>query len=137
MGIVKNLNALAEILEEKRFENVKKTIQKAVEFILNHHIYKKSHNLKEIAKKEWLQFGFPLMWKIDPLEILDILTRLGYKDNRMQDAIDLVISKQNEQGRWILEKSFNGRVQANIERKGKESKWITLFALRVLKRYYP
>ncbi len=136
MGIVKNLKALAEIPEEKKFENVKKTIQKAVEFILNHHIYKKSHNLKEIAKQEWLQFGFPLMWKIDPLEILDILTRLGYKDNRMQEAIDLVISKQNEQGRWILEKSFNGRVQANIERKGKESKWITLFALRVLKRYY-
>ncbi|MFX1313241.1 MAG: nitrogen fixation protein NifH, partial [Promethearchaeota archaeon] len=60
----------------------------------------------------------------------------GYKDDRMQDAIDLVISKQNENSRWILEKSFNGRMQANIEQKGKESKWITLFALKVLKRFY-
>jgi hypothetical protein len=135
MGIVKNLKALAEIPEKNRSEKVNKTIEKAAEFMLNHHIYKRSHNLNEIAKQEWLQFGFPLMWKIDILEILDILTRLGYKDSRMQEAIDLVISKQNEHGRWILEKSLNGRVQANIEKKGKESKWITLIALRVLKRY--
>ena len=54
----------------------------------------------------------------------------------MEDAINLVIDKQNEDGRWILEKTFNGRMQANIEQKGKESKWITLFALRVLKRFY-
>jgi len=136
MGVVKNLKALAEIPEDKRSEKIKKKIEQAVEFILSHHIYKKSHNLNEVAKPEWLQFGFPLIWKIDPLEILDILTRLGYKDNRMQEAINLVISKRNEKGRWILEKTFNGRVQANIEKKNKESKWITLFALRVLKRYY-
>jgi len=54
----------------------------------------------------------------------------------MQDAIDLVISKQNEKGKWILEKTFNGRMQVNIEQKGKESKWITLNALRAIKLFY-
>jgi hypothetical protein len=136
MGIVKNLKALAEIPEKKRTEIIKQTIKTGAEFMLKHHIFKRSHDIKEVAKQEWLQFGFPLIWKIDSLEILDILTKLGYKDNRMQEAIDLVLSKQNSKGRWILEKSFNGRTQTNIERKSKESKWITLFALRVLKRYY-
>jgi len=136
MAIVKNLKALAEIPSDKRSKDVKFTIQKAAEFLLQHHIYKQSHNLEAVAKQEWMLFGFPLMWKIDALEVLDILTRLEYKDNRMQDGIDLVESKQNENGRWILEKSFNGRMQVNIEQKRKESKWITLIALRVLKRYY-
>ncbi|MFX1302415.1 MAG: nitrogen fixation protein NifH [Promethearchaeota archaeon] len=136
MAVVKNLKALSEIPNDKRSDGMRATINKAAEFLLNHHIYKQSHNLDAIAKQEWTQFGFPLMWKIDALEVLDILTKLGYKDDRMQDAINLVISKQDENGHWNLEKSFNGRMQANIEYKGKESKWITLFCLRVLKRFY-
>jgi len=136
MGVVKALKALAEIPPEKRSEKVKTTIEKAAECMFKHHIYKRSHDLSKVAKQEWLQFGFPLMWKIDPLDVLEILTKLGYRDKRMQDAIDLVISKQNENGRWILEKTFNGRFQTNIERKGQESKWITLNALKVLNRFY-
>jgi len=76
------------------------------------------------------------MWNTDVLEILGILTKLGYKDKRMQEAVDLVISKQDNQGRWILENTFNGRFQVNIENRGKPSKWITSNALRVLKRLY-
>ncbi|MFX0043851.1 MAG: nitrogen fixation protein NifH, partial [Candidatus Hodarchaeota archaeon] len=136
MGVVKNLKALAEIPPDKRSDQINDFINRAAEYMLNHHIYKRSHDLNVIAKEEWTQFGFPLMWKIDALEVLDILTKLSYKDERMEDAINLVRSKQNENSRWKLEKTFNGRVQANIDQKGKESKWITLFALRVLKRYY-
>lgn len=136
MGVVKNLKALAEIPPDKRSDRINDFINRAAEYMLNHHIYKRSHDLNMIAKEEWTQFGFPLMWKIDTLEVLDILTKLGYKDDRMEDAIHLILSKQNHNSRWKLEKTFNGRVQVNIEQKGKESKWITLFALRVLKRYY-
>lgn len=82
---------------------------------------------------KWLKFGFLLMWNTDILEILSILTKLGYKDERMQESLDVVIAKQNEEGKWVLEQKFSGRMQANIERKGKPSKWITLNALRVLK----
>jgi hypothetical protein len=76
------------------------------------------------------------MYNTDALEVLGILTKLGYKDKRMQEAVDLVISKQDEQGRWMLEYTYNGRFQVNIERKGKPSKWVTLNALRALKRFY-
>ncbi len=136
MNVVKNLNALAEIPKESRSKEVNGVIKQAAEYMLRHHIYKKSHDLSQVGKEEWTQAGFPLMWKIDFLDVLAILTKLGYKDERMQDAVDLLVSKQNANGRLILEKSFNGRMQANIEQKGKESKWITLFALTVLKRYY-
>ena len=68
--------------------------------------------------------------------MLLILTGLDIKDERMNDGINLVLSKQNEDKKWILEKTFNGRTITNIETKGKPSKWITLNSLRVLKRYY-
>ncbi len=136
MGVVKTLKALAEIPPDKRSDDVKVTIEKAAEYMLKHHIYKRSHDLSQVAKKGWLQFGFPLMWNDDALEILGILAGLGYKDERMQETVDLVISKQDDRGRWLLESTWNGRFQVNIERKGKPSKWVTLNALRALKLYY-
>jgi len=136
MGVVKALKALAEIPADKRSESVKCTIEKGAGYLLKHHVHKRSHDLTHVSKTEWLHFGFPLMWNTDALEILDILTKLGYHDERMQEAIDLVVSKQDDLGRWKLERSFNGRLQVNIEQKGKPSKWVTLNALRVLKRFY-
>jgi len=136
MGAVKTLKALVEIPENKRITAVKRTIEKGAEYLLLHHVFKSSHNLSHIPKPGWLKFGFPLMYQTDALEILGILTRLGYKEKRMQEAIDIMVSKQDAQGRWILENTYNGRYQVNIEKKGELSKWITLHALRVLKRYY-
>jgi len=136
MGVVKALKALAEIPVNKRSEDVNDTIGKGVEYMLEHHIYKRSHDLSRVSKPSWLRFGFPLMWQTDVLEISGILTKLGLKEERMQEAVDLVVSKQDDHGRWKLESTFNGRFQVNIEQKGKPSKWITLNALRVLKRFY-
>ncbi len=136
MGVVKTLKALAEIPAEQRTKDFRNMIENAAEYLLVHHIHKRSHDLSRVSKPGWLKFGFPLMANTDVLEILGILTGLGYRDSRMQEALELVISKQDEQGRWKLESTYNGRFQVNIEQKGKPSKWITLNALRVLKGFY-
>jgi hypothetical protein len=136
MGAVKALKALAEIPEKKRSAAVKQTIEKGAEYLLLHHVFKSSHDVSRVPKPGWLKFGFPLMYQTDALEILGILTQLGHKDKRIQEAIDVVVSKQDNQGRWILENTFNGRYQVNIEKKGEPSKWITLNALRTLQRFY-
>jgi hypothetical protein len=136
MGVVKTLKALSEIPKELRLPETQKTIDRGVEFLLKHHIYKKSHDLSLVAKPGWLRLGFPLMYQDDILEILDILTGMNIHDPRMQDAIDILVSKQDLQGRWKLENTFNGRFLTDIEKKGESSRWITLKALRVLKHYY-
>ncbi|MDD5014571.1 MAG: nitrogen fixation protein NifH [Atribacterota bacterium] len=136
MGAVKALKALTEIPVNQRNKEVKNKIEEGVEHLLKHHIYKKSHDLSRVSKPGWLRLGFPLMYQDDILEILGILTQLGYHDERMQEAIDILISKQDREGRWKLENTFNGRFQTNIEEKGKPSKWITLNALKVLKNFY-
>jgi len=133
MGAIKALKALVEIPEPARSPKVKETLIRGAGYFLQHHVYKRSHNLEKVCKPSWAKFGFPLMYQTDALEILAILAKLGYHDPRMQEAIDLLLSKQDEQGRWKLEATFNGRFLVNIETKDEPSKWITLNALRVLK----
>jgi hypothetical protein len=66
---------------------------------------------------------------------LEVLTKLGYaKDERFNDAVGLFLQKRRNNGKWILENTPVGRMQANIKVKGQPSKWITLIASRVLKR---
>jgi hypothetical protein len=136
MGVVKALKALAAIPTERRSEVVRKTIETGAGYLLQHHIYKRSHDLSQNCKPGWIRFGFPLMYQTDALEILGILASLGYRDKRMQETIDLVLTKQDQQGRWKLANTFNGRFQVDIERKGQPSKWITLNAVRAIKRLH-
>lgn len=132
MGVVKSFKALAALPPDKRNKAVQDKIEELAEFLLIHNIFRKSHNLQAIAKPGWLRLGFPLMYQTDILEIAGILTSLGYRDTRMNEALEIIRSKQTPNGRWKLENTFNGRFITDIEAKGKESKWITLKALKVL-----
>jgi hypothetical protein len=133
MGVVKALKALAEIPPERRSAEVQRTLEEGSEFMLRHHIHKRSHDVTRVSKPGWKRFGFLLMYQTDVLEILGILARLGCRDERAREALELVTSKQDAKGRWRLEDTFNGRFVVDIESKGQPSRWITLRALRVLK----
>jgi len=134
MGVVKTLKALGTIPEEKRSPEQRTQLAELAEFLLIHHIHRRSRNLSEVSKPGWLRLGFPLMYQTDILEILGILTDLGYRDSRMEEALGILRDKGKPDGRWILENSFNGKTRVTIESKGKPSKWITLRALTVLKK---
>ena len=136
MGVVKAMKALSALPKELRSRNISSTIKRGCDYLLAHHIYKQSHNLSKTAKPSWLKLQFPLMYQTDILESAQILLDLGTKDDRMQEAIDKISSKQDGDGKWTLEGTFNGRFQVDIEVKGKPSKWITYRALNVLKKYH-
>jgi hypothetical protein len=70
------------------------------------------------------------------LEVLDTLTRLHVRDDRMQDAIDLVLANRGPDGKWRLQNTFNGKMWHDVDVKRQPSKWITLRALSVLRRFY-
>lgn len=136
MGVVKALKGLSAIPQEKRTNEVNDTINRIVEFLLIHHIFKRSHDLSKTSKPGWLKFSFPLMYQTDVLEILDILTELGINDRRMDEAIGIIIAKQDDMGRWKTENTSNtDRLLIPLEQKDEQSKWITFRAIRVLKRY--
>jgi hypothetical protein len=88
-----------------------------------------------MISESWLKSSFPWFYGYNILRGLDVLTKLGYaKDERLNDSVEILLQKRQSNGTWILESAPIVRMQTNIEAKGKSSKWITLIALRVLKR---
>ncbi|MBE0526564.1 hypothetical protein E4H12_03055 [Candidatus Thorarchaeota archaeon] len=137
MGGIKVLKALSQIPENKRSTEITCIINKEVEVIFENGIFKYLKNADGSRKEKagWKRFGFPLFYQSDVLEVLDILTTLGMKDDRMQDSIELVMNSRNEEGTWDLKNTYNGKMYCEIDEKNKPSKWITLRAARILNRY--
>lgn len=133
MGAVKALKALAAIPPERRTADVGRTIADGTEYVLRHHVHKRCHDVDQMAKPGWLRLGFPLMYSDDVLEVLRVLTALGVRDDRMAEAIDVVVRKADAEGRLTLEQTFNDRFRVRVEVKGRPSRWLTLEALRMLK----
>jgi hypothetical protein len=132
-GAVKVLKALAEVPEEERTPGMRSKVEEGVEFLLAQRIFYRPPELKEISRKNWLTFGFPLMWNTDLVEILGTLGKLGVRDERMDQAIEVVLSRQGENGRWKQENHFSGRFITTVETNGRDSKWVTLNAMRALR----
>jgi hypothetical protein len=57
-------------------------------------------------------------------------------DPRVDEAVQLLRSKQQDDGTWLLENTHRGQVHFPIEDgDGRSSRWNTLRALRVLSWY--
>ncbi len=72
------------------------------------------------------------MYQTDILELAGIITSLGIRDPRLEDALAIIAGKRGADGRWRLENTFNGKMLVEIEAKGQASKWITLKALDLM-----
>ena len=88
----------------------------------------------DIVNSAWLQFSFPTRWHYDVLRALDYFRAAGdAPDPRVGEAIELVRSKQQSDGGWLLENTHRGNVHFPLEDgDGRPSRWNTLRALRVL-----
>jgi hypothetical protein len=134
-GTICPIEAFSEVEKGNLTRPMKETIKKGAEFLLMHKLFKADHHGYKVINKSWLTLGFPWFYGYNILRGLDVLTKLGYvEDERLNDAVQVILNKRQNSGAWILESAPIGRMQTNIEEKGKPSKWITLIALRVLKR---
>ena len=138
MGAAKTLRALSMIPPGERSEGIEAIIEREVENVLGNGVYYYLRNPDGTRKEKagWKRFGFPLFYQSDALEVLDVLTRLSVRDGRMENSVRLVLEAQGDDGRWPLKHTFNGKMWVDIDVKHQPSKWITLRAIRALKRYY-
>ncbi|MBE0696170.1 MAG: nitrogen fixation protein NifH, partial [Anaerolineaceae bacterium] len=84
--------------------------------------------------RSWSQFGYPIGYVTDILQNLEVLASLGCgADPRVVAGGEYLLTKQDAQGRWKMEYTYNGKTWVDVEQKGKPSKWITLRVLRFLK----
>ena len=86
---------------------------------------------------DWTRFAFPTWWHYDVLRGLEYLRRAGATpDERVAEAIEMVESKCDSDGRWPLERQYPGTMAVELdEGEGRPSRWNTLRVLRVLAWY--
>jgi hypothetical protein len=103
------------------------------EYLLERSLFRRK-STGEVVDQAYLDFAFPYYWHYDVLRALDYFRRAGAdRDARMAEAVDVVRSKQQPDGRWLLDRIHPGRVHFDLEAEvGGPSRWNTLRAMRVL-----
>ena len=105
---------------------------RAREFLLEHRMYR-SHKTGDIVDDRMTRLSFPPRWRHDVLRGLDYFRAAAAPtDERLADAIDVLIGKQRRDGRWPLQQRHPGRTWFEMEQVGQPSRWNTLRARRVL-----
>ncbi|HEY3569393.1 MAG TPA: hypothetical protein VGP73_15790 [Thermoanaerobaculia bacterium] len=112
------------------------------EYLLERRLFRRRSTGEVIGRDrkggaDWTCFAFPTWWHYDVLRGLEYLRRAGVApDERVAEAITLVESKRDGDGRWPLETQYPGRMLIEMdEGEGRPSRWNTLRALRVLDWY--
>ncbi len=135
------LAAFAATPKAKRTAAVERAVARGAEFYLERKLSEEGTRYAP-----WFRFHYPTHYFYDVLVGLDVLTELGYGgDRRLQPAVSILRNKQRRDGTWVLDRVHPDEGPAGgprarkvrplaLERAGEPSKWITLTALRVLKR---
>ena len=81
---------------------VTKARKRAENYLLERRMFR-SLRTGEVIDKRWLRFSFPTFWHYDVLRGLDYLRNAGIKpDSRVSEAIEIVIERRHQNGRWPL-----------------------------------
>ena len=142
------INVLEGLLEHARVTGgsaeVATALARGQEYLLERRMLRRLSTGERIDPAFTL-FSFPTGWHYDALRGLEHLRAAGVRpDARLSEAIDLVRSKRDAEGRWPLENPHESEmVDARTrdlefgmdERAGRPSYWNTLRAMRVLAWY--
>jgi hypothetical protein len=115
---------------------VTKARKRGEQYLLDRHLFR-SLRAGEVIDERWLRFSFPTFWHYDVLRGLDYLRNAGVKsDRRVREAVEIVIKRRHQNGRWPLNFLHAERIPLEMETAvGSASRWNTLRALRVLRWY--
>jgi hypothetical protein len=110
--------------------------QRAENYLLERRMFR-SLRTGEVINQRWLRFSFPTFWHYDVLRGLDYLRKADIKpDRRIREAIETVIARRHQNGRWPLNLLHPEHIPLEMETEvGRASRWNTLRALRVLRWY--
>lgn len=110
--------------------------KRAEEYLLKRRLFR-SLRTGEVIEKRWQRFAYPPFWHYDVLRGLEYFRKLGGKpDRRLEEAIEIVVARRHQNGRWPLNVLHPEQVPVRMETKtGHASRWNSLRALRVLAWY--
>lgn len=112
------------------------------EYLLERRLFRRKSTGEVIARDRkgaaiWTNLAFPTWWHYDILRGLEYLRRANATpDERAAEAVAIVASKRDIDGRWPLDTRYPGEMPVELDAgEGHPSRWNTLRALRVLRWY--
>ena len=94
---------------------VKKAGKRGEKYLLDRHLFR-SLRTGEVIDERWLRFSFPTFWHYDVLRGLDYLRNAGVKpDSRVREAVEIVIKRRQQNGRWPLNLLHRERIPLEME----------------------
>ncbi len=135
-GAAKVMLALARCPVGWRTPQVERAIRQGVDFLFSTNPLTAAWPSPYAPKPSgnWWKFGFPVFYVTDLLQIAEALTALGYgQDPRLADTLQLILDKQDSDGRWPLEYDYAGKTWVDFGEKKMPNPWVTLRVLKVLK----
>lgn len=116
--------------------------QRGEEYLLQRRLLRRlsTGEVIEHDRKEGIpftDFPYPAGWRYNVLRAVDYLRAAGVQpDERMQEAIDVIVSQRDASGRWPLGRVYPEELAGEPGvTEGQPSRWNTLRALRVLDWY--
>ena len=134
------MSALEGLLEYERAvgsaPEIAEVRRRGEEYLLTRGLFRR-RSTGEVASPAFLKFAFPTRYHYDVLRALDYLRDASVSpDARVDDAVHVVESSQQADGRWLLDDSHDEALAFPFnESVGEPSRWNTLRALRVLRWY--
>jgi hypothetical protein len=106
------------------------------EYLLERALFRR-RSTGEVANPAFLKLAYPPRYHYDVLRALDYFRDASFQpDPRLDDALRVVESMQQEDGRWLLDATHDEAIACSLgESVGEPSRWNTLRALRVLRWY--
>ncbi len=135
------ISVLEGLREYEKFQpqNIEKIQQAQAcgrEFLLIHQLFK-SHRTGKVVNSAFTRFSFPPRWYYDILRALDYFQECNAEqDERLTDAIEIVLRRRTQDGKWRLQNRHSGKTFFEMETIGEQSRWNTLRALRILKWWF-
>ena len=136
-GAARVILAFSVLPKEKRTPIIERAITHGIEFFLKDDPATAPwpHPYAPKPSGNWWKFGFPVFYITDLLVVAEALSALGCgRDPRMKNLNQLILDKQDQDGRWILENDYAGKTWGDWGEKKQPNKWVTLRALNVIKR---
>jgi hypothetical protein len=135
-GAVKAMSAFALLPEDKYSSQIERAVERGIDFLFSVDPATAAYPTGYADKPSgnWFKFGFPLFYVTDVLQLVESLVLLGYgKDSRLDNVFQLILEKQDADGRWGLEYGYAGKTWVDFGEKKAPNNWVTLRALKVLK----
>lgn len=135
VSVLEGLTAYRRAGHTYRVAELAGVVDGAGEYLLRHRLCRRE-STGEVMRAEFLRLHHPTRWYYDVLRGLEALWDCGLAaDSRTAEALGVLRSRRRPDGRWAANRGYPGQTHVPMPQAGQPHRWITLRAMRALRRH--